>query len=775
GMGIIYKAVDLRLDRTVALKFLSPFLTSDSESRERFIREAKAASALQHNNICTVHDIDQALDSRVFIVMDCYQGETLKHRMERSALSVDETARVAVQMARGLATAHEHGIIHRDIKPENLFLTDDGIVKILDFGLAKLAGQSFTQSSGAPQGTVAYMSPEQIMGDEVTTATDIWSFGMVLFEMLTQSLPFQGQHAPAMMYAILNEDVPLASSLRADVPQHLVKLCAQCLSKVPSGRPSSMGEILLRLEGRPPGTYARRIPRSVLVLLAAILVVSVLYVILRGPLSRLPPQATPATLAVFQFKDLTRDTAAAAWPEVVQTIMVTCLTGVEGLRVYDPAGLNSLGQMQFASGLSSPGAEESAHLPRVQFTFEGSILRVAGRYLIHLNVCNGLNHEVFASLPCNITSEAEIPRAVDSLSLSGLEVIQAHAEFPERSEHLQSWWPNRFRSIHAMKAFSLACRLALKGGQSGSESALRLAIGLDSTFITPRVWLVTRLVWEGKTREAEMHLRSLMARRDSVGPFDRAIIDWAKACVERNDSAQIACLNGALEYSPGNAILLYSLGRTKYLKGDFRGCVEVLKPVADRRWEYPLLYLLLGQAYDMIEDYDAEKAALQFALSLEHPPPQAHYLMATLFRRSNNPAGATAEDDIYIETMKQRGMSLRSIYTTLSDINITEGFMAESMIYYRHAIGGAHEQASDHLAKADTLCTRGDTLRAVVEYVRALAIDSMNAPATLRLAQSLEWTKNPTKALFYYQKYLTLDTTSPEAANARLRVASLRQ
>jgi serine/threonine protein kinase len=216
GMGIVYKAEDTKLKRTVALKFLPPELTRDEEAKERFIQEAQSASALQHNNICNIHDIDVTPDGQMFIVMDCYEGETLKQVISNKQLAVSQVIDIAIQIAQGLHKAHEKGIIHRDIKPGNIIITNDGMVKILDFGLAKLAGQSRLTKTGSTVGTAAYMSPEQAQGIEVDHRTDIWSLGVVLFEMLTGKLPFRGDHEAALLYSIVHEEPQVIS--RADVP-----------------------------------------------------------------------------------------------------------------------------------------------------------------------------------------------------------------------------------------------------------------------------------------------------------------------------------------------------------------------------------------------------------------------------------------------------------------------------------------------------------------------------------------------------------------------------
>jgi serine/threonine protein kinase len=191
GMGVVYKAEDTRLKRTVALKFLPAEMTRDAQAKERFVQEAQAASALDHPNICTIHQIDETDDGRTFICMTCYDGETLEERIATGPLSVEEAAGIAAQIAAGLAKAHAQGIVHRDVKPANVFLTGDGQVKIFDFGLAKLAGLSRLTRDGTAVGTAAYMSPEQTSGEDVDHRTDIWALGAVLYEMISGKLPFE--------------------------------------------------------------------------------------------------------------------------------------------------------------------------------------------------------------------------------------------------------------------------------------------------------------------------------------------------------------------------------------------------------------------------------------------------------------------------------------------------------------------------------------------------------------------------------------------------------
>jgi len=241
GMAVVYRAEDTRLERIVALKFLAPELSRDPAAKERFLAEARAASALDHPNLCTVHDYGETDDGQIFLAMPYYGGETLARRIERGPLPLDAALDVALQVARGLAKAHRHGIVHRDVKPANLMLTDDGVVKILDFGLAMLAGSTGQRTPGA--GTLAYISPEQAGGGEVDPRTDLWSLGVVLYEMLAGEKPFRGGHEQAVLYAILSDEPAPLAARRPEVPPALAALVARLLAKAPDDRYASADEL----------------------------------------------------------------------------------------------------------------------------------------------------------------------------------------------------------------------------------------------------------------------------------------------------------------------------------------------------------------------------------------------------------------------------------------------------------------------------------------------------------------------------------------------------
>jgi eukaryotic-like serine/threonine-protein kinase len=246
GMGIVYKAVDSRLDRHVALKFLSPRLAADPEARSRLTHEARAASALDHPNICTIYDIGSLPDGRTFLAFACYDGTTLKERIADGALPMDDVVTIVRQIAAALDAAHRRGIVHRDIKPSNVMITSDGTVKILDFGIATVADREGAAQATGP-GTVAYMSPEQTRGETPDGRTDLWSLGVVTHEMLTGARPFDGVDSTDLFEAIRSAPVASLSASRPDVPPLLQRMVETCLQKDRDARYRDAAELLADL------------------------------------------------------------------------------------------------------------------------------------------------------------------------------------------------------------------------------------------------------------------------------------------------------------------------------------------------------------------------------------------------------------------------------------------------------------------------------------------------------------------------------------------------
>jgi len=312
GMGVVYKAEDTTLKRAVALKFLPPGSTRDPDAKERFVREAQAASALEHPNICNIHEIDETEDGQLFICMACYEGVSLREKISRKPLELQEALDIAVQVAEGLAEAGASGIVHRDIKPGNILLTERGRVKIVDFGLAKLAGATRLTVAGTTMGTAAYMSPEQVRGEEVDHRSDIWSLGAVLYEMVTGSPPFGGETELTVMYSIMNAPPERMSSARSGVPPELERIVERMLARDLSDRYADAADVADELRALLP---ERRISTS-----------------LGAPETRVSSLPVPS-IAVMPFADMSADGDQEYFCDGMAEEIMNALTHIEGLRV----------------------------------------------------------------------------------------------------------------------------------------------------------------------------------------------------------------------------------------------------------------------------------------------------------------------------------------------------------------------------------------------------------------------------------------------------------
>ena len=384
GMGDVFKAEDTNLKRTVALKFLPRELTLDDEAKQRFVHEAQAASALDHPNIGTIYEIDEA-DGKSFIAMACYEGGTLRDRMTAGPLPIAEAVDIATQIARGLAKAHAKDIVHRDIKPANIMLADESQVKIVDFGLAKLAGRTLLTQTGTTLGTVSYMSPEQATGQSVDHRSDIWSVGVILHELITGERPFKGDYDQAVIYSVINSSPEFVTTLRPDTPPALEKVIEKALEKSPDDRYQNCDELVSELElvarelefgeDERPSQILRlsRRQRQRFVRAAGI---AVIVVAAAGAYfwSSQPAEATPVAIAVLP---LTIDSAEdAEWfSDGMTDALITDLAQIDNLRVISRRSV-----MRYKG--TDKSIPEIARELNVAFVIDGSVSKVGDQVRI---------------------------------------------------------------------------------------------------------------------------------------------------------------------------------------------------------------------------------------------------------------------------------------------------------------------------------------------------------------------------------------------------------
>jgi eukaryotic-like serine/threonine-protein kinase len=373
GMGIVYKAEDTKLRRTVALKFLPQ---RAAEHGERFLREAQSAASLNHNNICTIHEINE---EHGFIAMEFMEGPSLKEKIDARPLPLEEALNIVIQACTGLEAAHEKGIVHRDIKPANLMLTAQGQVKIMDFGLAQVGDRTRITKGGASLGTPAYMSPEQTQGQPTDRRTDIWSIGVVLYEMLTGRLPFAGDNEQAIGYGIVHHNPNPVTALRSGLPLELDRVLAKALAKSPEQRYQNIEDLLVDLRAanhRPPTANVRAkqfhwayLPAAAVILAAAG------YLTWRAA----APTRSITSIAILPLRSLTQEATDSFLGLGIADALITKIGQPGQLRVRPISAVR-----KYAKGENDP--VEVARQLNAETVLEGSLQQSGSRIRVSMHL-----------------------------------------------------------------------------------------------------------------------------------------------------------------------------------------------------------------------------------------------------------------------------------------------------------------------------------------------------------------------------------------------------
>ncbi len=500
GMGIVYKAQDTKLERTVALKFLPQYLASDVHEKERFFHEAKTASALNHPNVTTIHEINE-YEGQVYIVMEYVEGKTLKQIIESEPLPLKKELELAIQIGEGLLAAHERQIIHRDIKSDNIKVTPKGQVKIMDFGLAKLKGATKLTKAGTTLGTAAYMSPEQAQGEEVDQRSDIFSFGVVLYEMLTSKLPFGGEHHAAIIYSILNEEPQPLARFNNKVSAELQRIVSKALAKDKEERYQHVDDLLADLRREKKSleyvkspvltqTYEPPKPKKnllkVLIPASVVVILALLFFILNPFKVEVTKEqsalASENSLAVMYFENIPDPEDKDHTGEMLTNLLITSLSQVQGLEVISRERLYDI-QKEFgqasSKGITPSLASQIALRAGVRTILLGSILQTQPKLVVTCRVVEVKSGRILNSQRVTGFSSDQIFQLVDSLAVLVRNDLQMT---PVKGAETKSVAAVTTSSPEAYRSYLEGLELTNKLFNLEARAAFSRAIELDSGF-----------------------------------------------------------------------------------------------------------------------------------------------------------------------------------------------------------------------------------------------------------------------------------------------------
>ena len=603
GMGVVYKARDTKLNRDVALKFLPAGLTSDEESRKRFVREAQAAAALNHPNICAVYEIGEA-DGHTFIVMPCIGGVSLADRIKDGPLPIDEALDIAIQIGKGLARAHDNGIVHRDVKPGNILIDEHGLVKIVDFGLAKLGSLTKMTVVGTTMGTVSYMSPEQARGDEVDHRSDIWALGVVLYEMVTGRVPFRGEYDQAVIYSILNMEPEPATSLRAGVSMELDGIIRKALSKDRDGRYQHMEDIRNDLE-----SFLGKAPLNP---------------------DKGGSAETEPSIAVLPFVNISADPENEYFSDGLAEELIIALTRLKGLRVVARTSA-------FRFRGKETDIREIGRQLDVGSILEGSVRKSGNKLRINVQLIN-------VDDGYHIWSD-RFDRELEDIFVIQDEIARAVVDKLEVTLSLKPGKPLVRQYTDDLDAYSLYLKglynwnLMTPEGWKLSRECLEKAVAIDSGFAPAyaglAVWYQSQAYW-GETPPVEAYKKSMEnAKRALEIDEEMAMVHNVIACnyflYDRNWAASEREFKRSLELDPTSSIARVNYGLHLVLNDRISDALE--QPGIAQRYDPFSVIVNTWAALILFYAGKAEEAILRLreTMEMESGHWQPHYHLASVY------------------------------------------------------------------------------------------------------------------------------------------------
>jgi serine/threonine protein kinase/tetratricopeptide (TPR) repeat protein len=785
GMGVVYKATDTRLDRVVALKFLPPRLICDSEARDRFEHEAKAASALSHPNIATIYEIDQ-VEGRCFISMEYLEGGSLKAHMGKRDLSIKEILDLAIQIGEGLSAAHERGVVHRDIKPDNIMLTAKGLPKIMDFGLAKLKGATKVTKTGTTLGTLQYMSPEQAGGREVDQRSDIFSFGVILYEMVAGRLPFCGEYEAAIINSILNETPEPVARYKADIPDGVQRIVDRALEKDVGERYQHADDLVAELKhekrlletgeskvsqvGMRPMSGARSssVRRFLPVVIPAVIAAAVILLILIFEPFRIEvgpgdeASAQENSLAIMYFENMVDPEDTDRTAQMITSLLITDLSESQYLRVVSRQRLYDILRLLGKEDLKAVDrtvASEVADEAEVKWILTGSILKTQPEFILTAEISEASTGDVLATQTVRAAAEEDLFAVVDKLT----EQIKSDLSLPAGAEREEDR-PVASVTTHSPEAYRHyleALDHSYEYNLTESEEGFRAALSFDSTFAMAYYQLANIDWMKGGSRQREL-IAQAVRYSDRVSEAERYYInaysatlshDFAEAIenletllerfpdekqalstladiwgtyLARNDKT-IEYLTRAIELDPLDGLAYNNLAYAYSWEGDFEKAIQAANKYVSTAPDEPNPYDTRGDIYATFGDLDKAIESYRTALEVRQNFPYSLCKLGTmhLFRRDYSET-----ERYYLKLCSSRDGDIRSKGRYhLALIPVYQGKLAQALEVINQGLGADRMEQTNgswaalkHFLAASVLQAQGKAGSALDEFNEGLDI-----------------------------------------------------
>jgi serine/threonine protein kinase/Tfp pilus assembly protein PilF len=714
GMGKVYLAEDLELQRQVAIKLLPPQYITDKESKARFKREARAAAALNHPNIITIHEIGE-FDNKTYIVMEYVEGRSLKDLIQKKNLSFNSAIEIAIQIGKGLNEAHQIGIVHRDIKPENILLNKNGDVKILDFGLAKFHGATRITLEDSTLGTFCYMSPEQYQNADVDQRSDIWSLGVVLYEMLSGQLPFEGEYEAAVMYSIFNESPPPLKQWGINEINGVQSIVDKMLSKNPNDRYQDLGkffnDIQQILEPQKIKTSLSTIPKkkkyylkSSRVIISTIMILIILTGIIFvwfvvkwmtsdkevEPLVGISSEGR-TSIAVMFFDNLTGKQAFNLWERGITELLINELASHPHLEVLDPQTVYFLQQEHISESQkewSDALTLNTASSINVQVALFGQLYQSNEKLSIRFKLLDVSQRTLIATDELDLNNIDEIldkikllsQKVVNHLEVKGLERIRDYYD-PDK-EILMSNTNSIEAYTHLIKGnqyfFDFKWTLAI--------SEFSEAIKYDSIY-TVAYYLLGLIYLNMQSRNEARHLLRI-AKKTIQEPShgQRLLLNALEVELSYNFYEQIKVYKSLLQLNPGHRGFLYSLGYSYSNIGDYPKAIPYLEKVYQSQWKLPFVTAQLVQAYHYAGEDKKERMLYEDFIKESAANPSGYLLKIRHYVVKGNSKKINETINKVVEKAAENDWSLSEIYSEIGQYYLEISEFSSAQEYLTKAI-----------------------------------------------------------------------------------------